>query len=139
VVALAFAVVAGIQPAFSSITPQRLDVDFVDDHVTGKALWAIDTQAPLPAVFRTVMRFSATPEKASPILFQPSYVAAAGALRFAAPGAAVVSTHRSRRRVTLTLKGSERTNESCSSFPMPGSSASRSRATALHRRTEPSG
>jgi hypothetical protein len=110
--ALVFAFIAGLQPAFSTTAPQRLNVDFIDDHVSGKSLWAIDTGAPLPAPFRAVMPLSAKPEKASPIMFQPAYVADAGASRFAAPNAGIVAVPEGHgRKVTLTLDGSERTNE----------------------------
>jgi len=112
VAALVFAFIAGLQPAFSTLAPQRLNVDFIDDHVDGKALWAIDTGAPLPAPFRAVMPFSATPEKASPIMFQQAFVASAGATRYAAPDAAIFTAPQGQgRKVTLTFDGSERTNE----------------------------
>ncbi|HEY4939873.1 MAG TPA: M20/M25/M40 family metallo-hydrolase [Rhizomicrobium sp.] len=109
--AVIVAVIAGLQPAYSSISPQRLNIDFVDDHISGKALWAIDTQAPLPKPFRAAMPFSDKREQASPILFQPSYVAPAGATRFAAPAAAIASApDGAGRRVTLTLRGSNSAN-----------------------------
>jgi len=112
VAALVFAFIAGLQPAFSTSSPQRLNVDFIDDHVSGKALWAVDTGAPLPAAFRAAMPFSAAPEKASPLMYQPAYVAAAGPTRFAEPDAAIATAPQgSGRKVTLTFDGSDRSNE----------------------------
>jgi hypothetical protein len=106
-VAVLLAVVAGLQPAYSSVAPQRLNFNFVDDHVTGKALWAVDTAAPLPKALRAVAQFSAEPQAISPLSFQKSYAAPAGALRFAAPTASVASVpFGAGRIVTLTLRGS---------------------------------
>jgi hypothetical protein len=58
------------------------------------------------------MRFSDKPTKASPVLYQPAYVAPAGANRFAPPTAAFENVADANGKlVTLTLQGSERTNE----------------------------
>jgi hypothetical protein len=112
IAALFCAWMAGLQPAFSPLAPQRLNVDFLDDHVSNKSLWAIDTQAPLPEAFRHVMPFSDKPIKASPLSTQPAYVAPAGANRFAQPVAAFENiADATGRLVTMTLQGSERTNE----------------------------
>jgi hypothetical protein len=112
VAALLCAWIAGLQPAFSPLSPQRLNVDFLDDHVNNKSLWAIDTQAPLPEAFRHVMPFSDKPIKASPISSQPAYLAPAGPNRFPPPTAAFENiADATGRLVTLTLQGSERTNE----------------------------
>jgi hypothetical protein len=110
--ALAAAIVAGLQPAYSVIAPQRLAINFVDDHVAGKALWAIDTQGLLPKPVRDAVPFSDKPERASPLSFRPSYVAPAGATRFVAPTAAVSNASQGAgRRVTLALRGSEQANQ----------------------------
>ena len=112
IAALFCAWMAGLQPAFSPLAPQRLNVDFLDDHVSNKSLWAIDTQAPLPETFRHVMPFSDKPIKASPLSTQPAYLAPAGANRFAQPVAAFENiADATGRLVTMTLQGSERTNE----------------------------
>ena len=109
--ALVVAIAAGLQPAYSAIAPQRLNISFIDDHVTDKALWAVDTSAPLPATLRAAMPFSATRVKASPVAFQSSFVATAGALRFIAPTASSASaSFGSGRRVVLGLNGSTLAN-----------------------------
>lgn len=110
--AVVAAFVAGMQPAHSEIAPQRLNIDFVDDHVAGRTVWAIDTRGSLPKAFRDAAPFSRKPERIAPTRFQPSYVAPAGASRFAAPAAVVTSTPQgSGRRVTITLQGSVDANE----------------------------
>ncbi len=105
--AVLVAVAAGLQPAYSALAPQRLNIGFVDDHVQNKSLWTIDSSAPLPASIRAVMPFSAKPERASPVSFQPSYISPAGAPRFAVPATSVSAiSDGAGRRVTLMLKGS---------------------------------
>jgi hypothetical protein len=109
--AVIVAIAAGLQLPYSTIAPQRLNINFVDDHVTNKSLWTVDTPAPLPKALRAAMPFSDKPERATPVTFQPSYVAPAGATRFAAPTATVASTaNGAGRRVTLTLQGSDAAN-----------------------------
>jgi hypothetical protein len=109
--AVAAAIVAGLQPAYSSYAPQHLNINLVDDHVAGRSLWAIDTSAPLPKSFRAVAQFSDRPERASPVTFQSSYVAPAGATRFPAPTATMTTTpDGAGRQVTLALHGSDRAN-----------------------------
>ena len=118
VAAIAVAIVAGSQPAYSTITPQRLSIGFVDEHIVGKAFWTIDTQGVLPKAFRDAAAFSAKPERISPMSFQPSYLAPAGATRFPAPTADIVSTPQGAgRTVTLTLHGSESANEMLVAVP----------------------
>jgi hypothetical protein len=100
-----------MQPAYSEITPQRLSINFIDDHVSNKALWSVDTPATLPRALRDVEPFSREPQMASPIAFQRSYVADAGATRFAAPSATVISSPDAKgRSVTLRLAGSPQAN-----------------------------
>ena len=106
--AVILAAVAGLQPAYSSIAPQRLNINFIDDHVSNKGLWTIDTSAPLPKSIRDALLFSATPERASPLSFQPSYVAQAGATRFNDPAAAVAVADivaGAERNVSLSWRG----------------------------------
>jgi len=111
--ALAFAITAGLVPAYSEAAPQRLNIDFVDDHIAHKAEWAIETGARLPAVFRRYSNpaFSKDSQPISPLLRQPAYVMPAGATRFAEPTvtATAASTSTS-RTVTLTLHGSPDAN-----------------------------
>lgn len=109
--AMVIAGVAGLQPAYSSVSPQRLDIDFVDDHIANKSMWLIDGAPPLSKRFRDVMAFSDKPERALPITFNKSYVAAAGATRFTAPSATATSIAAGAgRRVTLRLHGSDQAN-----------------------------
>ena len=105
--AFATAFVAGLQPVYSALAPQRLTINFVDDHVAGKSFWSVETPGLLPKTFRDVAHFSDQPERVSPISFQRSFVANAGALRFAAPTAIAQNTRQGAgRRVTLALAGS---------------------------------
>ena len=98
--ALVLAVVAGLVPSYNPAHPQRLNVNFVDDHINGKALWTVDTGARLPKAYRAVMPFSAEPQSVSPLAFSKSYAAPAGAVRYAAPTA---------DQVTSTAAGTGRT------------------------------
>ena len=112
IAALVLAFVAGLQPAFTPTYPQRLNVDFLDDHVGNKSSWLIETQAPMPKAFRDVMPFSSTPQPISPLLYSPTYVAPAGAARFPSPDATIERTATADGAlVTLTFHGSERSNE----------------------------
>jgi len=105
--AIAAAAFAGLQPAYSKSAPQRLNINFVDDHVAGRALWAVDTADTLPKTLREAAPFSSERQRAWPINFQPSFVAPAGATRFAAPAAEVTTALRGEgRRVVLKLQAS---------------------------------
>ncbi len=90
--AVVLAVVAALQPTFSADQPQRLSLGFVDDHIRNRATWTADTMAPLPRALRDAAPFGEKTERATPISFQPSYVAPAGATRFAVPSVDVVMT-----------------------------------------------
>ena len=105
--AVILAVVAGLQPASSAIAPQRMNITFIDDHTTGKAMWSADTAALLPAPLRRAAQFGDKPELANPLAQGPSYIAPAGAPRFAAPGTDIRSENAgSGRKVTLTMRAS---------------------------------
>lgn len=107
-VAVVLAIGAGFQPAYSKIKPQRLNITFVDDHIANKALWSAETSAPLPLPLRAAAPFGDKPEFASPVAFQPSYVAPAGKPRFGVPTADVSSENFGAGRiVTLRLLGSD--------------------------------
>jgi hypothetical protein len=110
--AIVVAVAAGLQPAFSARAPQRLDIDFVDDHDVKQAKWVAETGATLPPGLRAAMpSFSHAPEPISPLLRQAAYSARAGALRFAVPAATIASKPQGRGRVvTLTLHASSNAN-----------------------------
>ena len=111
VAAIAAAVFAGLQPAYSSSAPQRLNINLVDDHVAGRALWSVDTADTLPKALRHAAAFSSQRERAWPFSFQSSYIAPAGATRFAPPTAEVTTALRGEgRRVTLKLRPSATAN-----------------------------
>lgn len=112
VLAVILAWIAGLEPAFTTVSPQRLNVDFVDDHIANKSKWVIETLGPLPNAFRNVMPFSSAPEDASPLLRRPVYVAPSAASRYPAPDAEIerIATGDG-RLVTLTFRGSARANE----------------------------
>lgn len=109
--ALVVAIVAGLQPAYSTWQPQRLDINFVDDHIGKRGLWTIDTAGPLPQSLRAAASFSAKPDLSVPVSLQPSYSVAAGAMRFDLPTADVVSVPQGAgRTLTLAVRGSEGSN-----------------------------
>ncbi len=108
--AIGAAVTAGLQPAYSAMAPQRLNVAYVEDHATGKAVFAADAAAPLPAAMRATAAFSQTPDSPYAFARVPAYIADAGAPRLAAPTADVSqSALPNGRRVTLALHGSGQT------------------------------
>jgi hypothetical protein len=94
VLALALAVVAGFQPAYSSTAPQRLNLRYVERD--GKAWWVADPVRRLPGALRAAAGFSEKVQR----LPATGYVAPAGAARFAAPNVRVT---RHDRDVTLDI------------------------------------
>jgi hypothetical protein len=105
VLALGAAVTAGMQPAFSAVAPQRLNIDYVEN--AGHALFAADTTAPLPPALRASAAFSAEPQPVYPFSHDRDYVVPMGASRYTAPTADVAQTATaSGRRIALTLHGS---------------------------------
>jgi hypothetical protein len=109
VIAVVAAAAAGLIPSYSEVAPQRLNLNYVEDHVRNRAIWAADAGAPLPDALRSAASFSATPEQAFPVAFQKAYVAPAGKFEFDPPAATVNAT--SKNRITLTLHGSERAQQ----------------------------
>jgi hypothetical protein len=87
--AVGLAGLAGLQPAYTPESPQRLNITAIDDHVAGRQRWALDTTGTVPASLREVSSFSESPERVWPVSVSPSYVAEAGPTRFPAPTAAV--------------------------------------------------
>jgi Peptidase family M28 len=87
--------VAGLQPAYSSRAPERLNLRYVENQ--GKAFWLADPVTHLPDGLRAVVNFSALPQR----LLEMGYVAAAGPARNPAPAAL---TSRSGDSVTLDLR-----------------------------------
>ena len=93
--AIALAVTAGLQPAYSVDAPQRLNLGYVE--MDGRASWLADPVPRLPDGLRAAAKFSAEPQR----LLEMFYVAPAGAARHPAPSALVV---REGDDVTLDLK-----------------------------------
>lgn len=103
---LVAAVIAGLQPAFSKTVAQRLSIRYVESD--GKAWFALDGNAPLPAPLRAAAAFSKTPEAVLPGPFPNLYRAPAGEARLPAPAAKIVAdgAFPGGRRVTVALHGS---------------------------------
>jgi hypothetical protein len=78
--ALLLAVVAGLRPAFSADSPQRLNIHYVEQD--GRAWWMADAA---PPSLRAAANFSAMPERH----FLRGYAVAAGAAKGPAPSATV--------------------------------------------------
>jgi len=113
IAALAVAVLAGVMPTFSATQPQRLNVDFVDDHIANRSFWAIETGAKLPPAFRRFHdpAFSKDARPISPILRLPAFVMPPGATRFSVPVATVSDRPTGAGRVvTLALRGASGAN-----------------------------
>lgn len=81
---IGLAVTAGLQPAYSADSPQRLNLRYVE--MDGKASWLADPVARLPDGLRAVANFSASPQQ----VLETGYVAAAGSAQYPAPRAAMV-------------------------------------------------
>jgi hypothetical protein len=107
VCAVAGAVVSGTRPPFSAAAPQRLNISFVDDHITGRALWAADPQGPLPQAVRGAAPFSSAREPHSFLPHLGGHTASAGEVRFAPPSLAVVAAadDGNTRRIRVQLEG----------------------------------
>jgi hypothetical protein len=106
-VAVIIAIAAGLLPAYSEKSPQRLNIALIDDHIANKASWAIFTNAPLPEAFRQAAMFSPAPRKISPVPPREGYVAPIGITRYAPPSViATIVPNSGGRRVALTLQGS---------------------------------
>ena len=104
--AIIAAAIQGFTPTFSIAAPQRLSITYVQD--LAHAEWAVDAFAPVPKGMRAAAAFSVKPQKISGIA-PLSYVAPAGAPRFALPTATVIARPPSNglRRVTINLHGSK--------------------------------
>jgi hypothetical protein len=81
--AIALAIIAGLQPAYSPTSPERLNLRYVERE--GKAWWLADPVTKLPQSLRAAANFSATPQR----LVETGYIAPAGRARNAAPTASV--------------------------------------------------
>lgn len=107
-IAVAAAAAAGLIPSYSDVAPQRLNLNYVEDHVRNRAIWAADAGAPLPDALRSAANFSATAEQAFPVAFQKAYVAPAGKFQFAAPTANIKAAP---KKIVVTLHGSKRADQ----------------------------
>jgi hypothetical protein len=136
-VAVIAAGVQGLQPAFSAIAPQRLNITYLEDHAAKRAVWAADATAPLPQGLREAAHFSQTPEKLSAFAFGESYVAPAGAVHMTPPRieAMVLPVRDGLRRINLSLSGSANTARM---FIVVPKTAQLKGATILHRIVAPS-
>jgi len=104
-IAVAAAAAAGLIPSYSEAAPQRLNLNYVEDHVRNRAIWAADAGAPLPDSLAASAKFSATPEQAFPVAFQKAYIAPAGNFEFPVPTASASTT--SSHRVAIALQGTD--------------------------------
>ena len=103
------AVVAGLQPAYSEIAPQRLNILYSVDNKNGEAHWLAETDAPLPASLRNAgAKFSDTARLVYPWSWRAAYVAPAPRAQIEMPGAAILTDTRrpGGREITLGLDGS---------------------------------
>ncbi len=96
-VAVMFAALAGMRPAYSSTEPEPLNLAYVESD--GKAWWLADPVAHLPESLRATADFSVRPQGLLGVT--SGYVAAAGVAHHPAPQANVA---RSGDSVTLELK-----------------------------------
>jgi hypothetical protein len=95
ILAIGLAVTAGLQPAYSSAAPERLNLRYIESD--GKAWWLAGTTAHLPDGLRAAADFSAAPRQ----VVEMGYTAPAGPARYAPPSASV---SRDGDAVTLDLK-----------------------------------
>jgi hypothetical protein len=109
--ALCLSVLQGREPAFSPTTPQRLNITYVEEN--GRAQWAVDALAPIPASLRHAANFGSEPRKLSPFAWSSSYVAPAGVARDVSPVVQILLDQRDRngRRLSLALHGSNQAQQ----------------------------
>ena len=75
--ALIATVIAGVQPAFSRTTAQRLSILYVEG-AAPKPIWAVGANAPMPASLRAAASFSREPKVLLPGQGAAYYIAPAG-------------------------------------------------------------
>jgi len=109
--AVAASVVAGLEPAFSAITPQRLSIAYVEDAAKHHAYFSVDGSAPLPSSMRAMAKFSLRPERL--LAFSPeTYVAPAGQPHLAFPQTDVrIENGQGARHVDLVLRANGGANQ----------------------------
>jgi len=96
VLSVTFAVVAGLQPAYSERAPQRLNLRYAERD--GKAFWLADPVPRLSEGLRRAANFSALPQQVRDM--GRFYIAPAGQARLEAPRIAV---HRGDNQVSLEM------------------------------------
>ena len=104
-VSVVAAAAAGLIPPYSEAAPQRLNLNYVEDHVRNRVIWAADASAPLPDSLAAAANFSTKPDMAYPVAFQQAYIAPAGKFRFPEPTASVSAN--SHHQVAIVLAGSD--------------------------------
>ena len=117
VLALGGAVVAGVLPAYSAASPQRLNLIYFET-ANRSARWIADTSwkaigtEPIPAQLQRVGHFSLDPDAYGGLGFGSAYVAPAGAPEIPLPATTVVTDRDAgaARIVSLRLHGSTTTN-----------------------------
>jgi hypothetical protein len=110
-IAIVAAAAAGLIPSYSEAAPQRLNLNYVEDHVRNRAIWAADTTAPLPDNLRAAAKFSLVPERAYPAAFSKAYIAPAGKFMFEPPQASVSASANTPHRVTIAMHGSAKAGQ----------------------------
>jgi hypothetical protein len=83
ILAFGLAVAAGLQPAYSTSAPQRLNLRYVESE--GKAWWLAQPASRLPESLRPAASFSQAPRR----LVETGYAAPAGTAKYAPPSAIV--------------------------------------------------
>ena len=119
---LLFAVIAGLQPPYSTNMPQRLSIQYVEVAGQGGALWAADAIAPLPSSLSTAASFSSQPGTAYPFAPFKAYLAPAGTPQFPYPSGSVGlgKTASSVRHIDIALHGSNLANQMILAIPKEG-------------------
>jgi len=120
--AVAAAIVAAFQPAYSAVDPLRLNITYVEDILKGSALWGASANAPLPAPLRAAAPFSAKPETPYAFARQTAYIADAGVLKLPPPqvDVSVLPPQGRDHVVTLALRGSEQADQMFVVIPKGG-------------------
>jgi hypothetical protein len=124
VLSLGCAVAAGLQPAYSPASPQRIDLLYFENE-RGDTRWIADTSwkglgaEPIPASLIKAAGLKLTADAHPGLGKHAAYAAQAGSPRYALPVATVASDTRrgASRYVTLNLKGSSDSDEMLLQIP----------------------
>jgi hypothetical protein len=101
--AVACAVIAGLQPAYTPTAPKRITLVYVEDARTGLASYAAGSGGPLPGSLRAAAAFSAEPSLALPGRFSRAYAAPAGPAHRPPPTADILSDTATAQGRTLSV------------------------------------